>query len=186
MTMTNETEALRASIVAATEELCNVAKLERGQILVVGCSTSEVCGSKIGTDSVPEVGRILVDAILSVLTPRGIFLAAQCCEHLNRAIIIEREAANGLEPVNAVPAPKAGGSFATAAYAAFKSPIAVEEIKADAGLDIGNTLIGMHLKRVAVPVRLSVKTIGAAPLNAARTRPKFIGGSRAVYDESLL
>ena len=181
-----EMESIRRSIIAATEEICDTAKLTSGQILVVGCSTSEVCGSKIGTDSVPEVGRLLVDAILSVLTPKGIFLAAQCCEHLNRAIIVERAAAKGLEFVNAVPAPKAGGSFATAAYAAFSDPVTVEEIKADAGLDIGNTLIGMHLKKVAVPVRLSQKTIGAAPLVAARTRPKFIGGVRAVYNDELL
>ncbi len=184
--MYTETEGLKESIIKATEEICERGKLSRGQILVVGCSTSEVCGSKIGTDSVPEIGRMLVDAILSVLTPRGIYLAAQCCEHLNRAIIIEHSAVLGHELVNAVPAPKAGGSFATAAYAAFSEPVAVEEILADAGLDIGNTLIGMHLKRVAVPVRLSVKTIGSAPLVAARTRPKFIGGVRAVYDESLL
>lgn len=184
--MQNEFESFRQSIVAATEELCDIAKLSRGQILVVGCSTSEVCGAKIGTDSVPEVGRVLVDAILSVLSPRGIFLAAQCCEHLNRAIIIEREAVKDAEIVNAVPAPKAGGSFATAAYAAFCDPVAVECISADAGLDIGNTLIGMHLKHVAVPVRLTVKAVGSAPLVAARTRPKFIGGVRAAYDESLL
>ena len=181
-----EKEMLRADIIQATEEICEIGKLQRGQILVVGCSTSEVCGAKIGTDSVPEVGTLLVDAILSVLSPRGIFLAAQCCEHLNRAIVIEGAALPFAEPVNVTPAPKAGGSFATAAYAAFKEPIVVEEIKADAGLDIGNTLIGMHLKRVAVPVRLSLKTIGEAPLVAARTRPKFIGGSRALYDETLL
>lgn len=181
-----EANAIRTAIIAATEELCETAKLTEGQILVVGCSTSEVCGAKIGTDSVPEIGKLLVEAILSVLKPRGIHLAAQCCEHLNRAIIIERTAVPFMEAVNVIPAPKAGGSFATAAYAAFSSPIAVESIAADAGLDIGNTLIGMHLKRVAVPVRLSVKTVGAAPLVAARTRPKFIGGVRAVYDESLL
>ena len=88
--------------------------------------------------------------------------------------------------VNVVPQPKAGGSFATAAYAAFSDPVAVEHIRADAGMDIGDTLIGMHLKEVAVPVRLSVKTVGEAPLVCARTRPKFIGGCRAVYDEHLL
>ena len=184
--MYTETDELRESIIKATEEICEIGNLSRGQILVVGCSTSEVCGSKIGTDSVPEIGKMLVEAILSVLTPRGIYLAAQCCEHLNRAIIIESNAVSGQETVNVVPAPKAGGSFATAAFAAFSHPVVVEAIAADAGLDIGNTLIGMHLKRVAVPVRLSVKCIGAAPLVAARTRPKFIGGVRAVYDDSLL
>lgn len=181
-----EKNALRLAVIAATEELCEIAKLKAGAILVVGCSTSEVCGARIGTDSVPEIGALLVDAILSVLRPRGIYLAAQCCEHLNRAIITERAALPCAEAVNAVPRPKAGGSFATAAYAAFADPIAVESIAADAGMDIGNTLIGMHLKKVAVPVRLSVKSVGEAPLVAARTRPKFIGGARAVYDEELL
>lgn len=185
--MTNtEINALRESVVAATQEICEVGRLNAGEILVVGCSTSEVCGAKIGTDSVPEVAQVLVDGILSVLEPRGIYLAAQCCEHLNRAIILERSALPFADAVNVIPVPKAGGSFATAAYAAFKNPIAIEEITASAGLDIGNTLIGMHLKRVAVPVRLSVKSIGHAPLVAARTRPKFIGGVRANYDESLL
>ena len=184
--MENKIEELRRAVTAAAEELCDIAKLKAGQIMVVGCSTSEVCGTKIGTGSVPEIGKQIVEALLEVLTPRGIFLAAQCCEHLNRAIITERAALPFAEAVNVVPMPKAGGSFATAAYAAFVSPIAVEAVAADAGLDIGNTLIGMHLKQVAVPVRLSVKTIGDAPLVAARTRPKFIGGIRAVYDESLL
>ena len=181
-----EKEALRDAVQQAALEICEIGKLKAGQILVVGCSTSEVCGSKIGTDSVPEIGTLLVDSLLSVLSARGIFLAAQCCEHLNRAIVIEKAACPTAEAVNVIPAPKAGGSFATAAYAAFQDPIVLEEIKADAGLDIGNTLIGMHLKQVAVPVRLSQKHIGSAPLVAARTRPKFIGGNRAVYDEKLL
>ena len=117
---------------------------------------------------------------------QGVFLAAQCCEHLNRAIIIEREAVRDADIVNVVPQPKAGGSFATAAYKGFKNPVALEEIRADAGLDIGGTLIGMHLKRVAVPLKLTVGKIGDANLTAARVRPKFIGGCRAVYDQNLL
>ena len=121
-----------------------------------------------------------------MLNPKGIYIAAQCCEHLNRAIIIEKAAVPFAEIVNVVPQPKAGGSFATAAYAHFENPVAVEEIRADAGLDIGGTLIGMHLKKVAVPVRLSTNHIGEAILLAARTRPKFIGGIRARYDENLL
>ena len=177
---------VQEQIVQATAELCDTAKLQPGQILVVGCSTSEVRGSKIGTDSAPATGEELVEAILSVLEPRGIFLAAQCCEHLNRCLILERSAAPGLEPVNVVPQPKAGGSFATAAYRRFRDPVAVEHIRAQAGMDIGGTLIGMHLREVAVPVRLSLKAIGQAPLTAARTRPKFVGGVRAVYDEHLL
>ena len=181
-----EKNDIRLSLINATEELCDIARLKTGDILVVGCSTSEVCGSKIGTDSAPDVAEVLVDAILSVLKPRGIFLAAQCCEHLNRAIIVERAAVPYADAVNVVPQPKAGGSFATAAYASFDAPVALEDIRADAGLDIGGTLIGMHLKKVAVPVRLSTKTVGAAPLLAARTRPKFIGGARAVYNDELL
>ncbi len=172
----------------AASEIVEVGKLQKGQVLVVGCSTSEITGNKIGTQSVPEVAESVCKAIKAVLDEKGIYLAAQCCEHLNRAIIIERELADRLrlDTVNVVPQPKAGGSFATAAYKLFKEPVAVEYIRADAGLDIGQTLIGMHLKPVAVPVRLSVKGIGDAILTAARTRPKFIGGSRAVYDEELM
>ncbi len=170
----------------AAEELCAAAKLQEGMILVVGCSSSEVCGHKVGSQSSPETADAVFRGLMSVLSPRGIYLAAQCCEHLNRAIVIEKEAAKGLELVNVVPQPKAGGSFATAAYREFSCPVVVEAIQADAGLDIGGTLIGMHLKRVAVPLRLSIDHVGNALLLAARTRPKFIGGVRAVYDEELL
>ena len=176
---------IREQAVKAAEELCDAAGLKKGQILVVGCSSSEIIGKKIGSCSSEETAQEVYHALQSVLRPRGIYLAAQCCEHLNRAIIIEAEAVPGAEICNVVPQPKAGGSFATAAYNDMKNPVALEEIKADAGLDIGNTLIGMHLKRVAVPVRLAVKAIGEAPLTAARTRPKFIGGCRAVYDDRL-
>ena len=170
----------------AAAQLIEAAKLEKGDTVIVGCSTSEVVGSKIGTDSQPQVAKELFEGIFEVLNEKGIYLAAQCCEHLNRAVIVEAEAVKGADIVNVVPQPKAGGSFATAAYAAFKNPVAVEEIKADAGLDIGGTLIGMHLKKVAVPLRLEIKKIGEASLASARTRPKFIGGVRAQYDENLL
>ncbi len=171
----------------ATQELLAAAKLEKGALLVVGCSSSEITGSKIGTDSRPETAQEVFSGICDVLKENGIFLAAQCCEHLNRALVVEEAyaKAHDLEIVNAVPQPKAGGSFATAAYKGFERPCLVETVRADAGLDIGGTLIGMHLKRVAVPVRLSVKTIGEAILIAARTRPKYVGGARAVYDERL-
>ncbi|MBO5440774.1 MAG: TIGR01440 family protein, partial [Clostridia bacterium] len=139
----------------AINELCDVAKLKKGDILVVGCSTSEVVGSKIGTNSDFDTAEVLFDSIYSVLCERGIYLAVQCCEHLNRAIVIEKEAVPNGEYVNAVPQKKAGGSLATKAYHSFKNPVVLEEIKADAGIDIGGTLIGMHLKKVAVPVRLS-------------------------------
>ena len=167
-------------------EISEKAGLGQGSILVIGCSTSEIIGASIGTNSAPEVASEVFDAFYSYAEEKGIHLAVQCCEHLNRAIVIEREAACGLEQVNAVPQPKAGGSMATAAYAKFNSPVVVEQIKADAGIDIGLTLIGMHLKRVAVPVRLENNRIGEALVVAARTRPRFVGGERTVYDRNLL
>lgn len=167
----------------AITELCETAKLKKGSIVVIGCSSSEIAGGTIGKNSSLETAESVFAGIYEVLCEKGIYLAAQCCEHLNRAIIIEAEALPNSETVNVVPQPKAGGSFATTAYKTFKNPVALEEIKADAGMDIGGTLIGMHLKKVAVPVRLSIDHIGNALLLAARTRPKFIGGCRAVYDE---
>jgi uncharacterized protein (TIGR01440 family) len=169
-------------------QILDAAKLRPGALFVVGCSTSEVLGSRIGTHSAPEVAAALFAGIHRATQEHGVYLAAQCCEHLNRALILERAAAEkyGYECVNVVPQPKAGGSFATAAYAAFADPVAVEHIQADAGMDIGDTLIGMHLKAVAVPVRIEQNSIGQAHVVCARVRPKFIGGSRAVYDESLL
>ena len=169
----------------AAKQLVAEARLHKGQIVVVGCSTSEVVGRKVGSWSTPEVGQAIFDGLNSVFAPLGIYIAAQCCEHLNRALIVDYDAVPGAEVVNVVPQPKAGSSFATAAYNAFSHPVALEEIKADAGLDIGGTLIGMHLKRVAVPVRLAQKHIGDAILLAARVRPKFIGGERAIYNDEL-
>lgn len=170
----------------AVSELLDIAKLKRGSIFVVGCSTSEVCGCRIGTNSDEGVAESILKGISAASNERGAYLAVQCCEHLNRAIVIEREAAPLAEPVNAVPQKKAGGSLATAAYRSFKDPVVLEGIRADAGIDIGGTLIGMHLKQVAVPVRLSVDKIGQARITCARTRPKFIGGERAVYNPDLL
>ncbi len=171
---------------AVMEELCEKAKLKSGNIVVVGCSTSEVVGDTIGTNSNPDVAGEIFRGLHDVTEREGLYLAIQCCEHLNRAIITERQAVPFAESVNVVPQPKAGGSLATKAYAGFEEPVALEEIKADAGLDIGFTLIGMHLKKVAVPLRLEHNKIGEAMVLAARTRPKFIGGARAVYDEGLL
>ena len=172
----------------AVTELLERARLEPGDIFVVGCSSSEVGGHRIGSDSSPEVAQAILDGIYTILKEKCIYLAAQCCEHLNRAIVLEKEAARayGLAPVNVVPQPKAGGSFATAAYKAFSHPVMVEHVKAAAGIDIGGTLIGMHLREVAVPTRLSIKQIGEANIICARTRPKFIGGQRAHYDESQM
>lgn len=170
----------------AAKEIIEIAGLKKEQILVVGCSTSEILGAKIGTDSSPDTAKEVFDGIYAAANEKGVFVAAQCCEHLNRAIICERSAVPFAEPVNVVPFPKAGGSFATAAYAALSDPVVLEEIKADAGIDIGFTMIGMHLKKVAVPVRLKNDFIGSAKVLAARVRPKFIGGARAHYNEELL
>jgi len=171
---------------ATIEELAEKANVKSGNIVVVGCSTSEVLGSKIGTNSSPDTAGQIFAALLDCAKERGFYLAIQCCEHLNRAIITERAAVPGVEIVNVIPQPKAGGSLATAAYAGFSDPVAVEMIQADAGIDIGFTLIGMHLKKVAVPVRLENNHIGEAMIIAARTRPRFIGGIRAIYDENML
>ncbi|MCR5086616.1 MAG: TIGR01440 family protein [Lachnospiraceae bacterium] len=177
---------LSAQAKAAMEELIEKSGVKAGQIVVIGCSTSEILGAKIGSDSQPEVAKTVFEALWETAKEAGLYLAAQCCEHLNRAIIIECAAVPGAEIVNVVPQPKAGGSFATQAYAHFSEPVAVEEIRADAGMDIGFTLIGMHLKKVAVPLRLTNNKIGEATVLAARTRPKFIGGVRAMYDQEML
>lgn len=172
----------------ALDNLFEEAKLEQGGILVVGCSTSEVLGEKIGSSGSLDCAKVIFDCLQKKCKENGVFLAAQCCEHLNRAIVIEKDAYlyHKLDcRVNVVPQIHAGGSFATTVYAGFENPVVVERIKADAGIDIGDTFIGMHLKEVAVPVRVGVTTVGRAHLTCARTRYKFIGGERAVYDAKL-
>ena len=178
-------EQIKTETEKAVRELLEKTNLKKGSIVVVGCSSSEILGEHIGKGSSPETGAVVADAVLKVLGENGIYLAAQCCEHLNRALVIERAAAEKymLEEVCVRPMPKAGGSFATAVYDKLDDPVMVEHVKAHAGIDIGCTLIGMHLKDVAVPLRLSVKTIGSALVNAAYTRPKLIGGVRAHYPE---
>ncbi len=177
-------EQIQNQAASAAGELIEAAKLCEGQLLVIGCSSSEIVGKTIGHGSSLAAAEAVFDAIYPILKEKGVFLAAQCCEHLNRALIIERACAEkyGYEEVAVVPKPKAGGSFATTAWNRFDAPVAVEHIRAHAGLDIGGTLIGMHLRAVAVPVRLSIAYIGDALLLAARTRPKFIGGCRAQYE----
>ena len=166
-------------------ELLEQAKLKPGALLVIGCSSSEMVGEKIGKGSSMDAAQAAFAGIAPVLEAQGIELAVQCCEHLNRALILERRVAEkrGYEIVNVVPQPKAGGSFAVTAWNHMEDPVAVETISAEAGMDIGGTLIGMHLRRVAVPVRTSCKCIGQAIVLCARTRPKFIGGPRAAYQE---
>ncbi|MGW8115584.1 TIGR01440 family protein [Caproicibacterium sp. NSD3] len=181
-------EELHQQAKAAAAELLEAAHMKAGQLMVVGCSSSEVVGKKIGTDSSLKAAQEIFSGIYEETQKRGVYLAAQCCEHLNRSLILPQEAAEKFhyEQVNVVPQPHAGGSFATTAYQTFEHPVAVEEIRADCGMDIGGTLIGMHLKRVAVPTRLSIDHIGEAILICARTRAKYVGGPRAHYDDRLM
>lgn len=183
-----ELNDIKTQVKQVLKELLETACLKPGQILVVGCSSSEIDSYKIGSHSNGDIGTAVFSALYEELNPLGIYLAAQCCEHLNRALILEEEAAGkyGYETVNVVPQLKAGGSFAAAAYGILEHPVAVEHIKAHAGIDIGDTLIGMHLKDVAVPVRIQTKEVGSAHVVCARTRPRFIGGIRARYDEEAM
>lgn len=176
-------EQIKSDTQKAIKELLEVANLKAGQVLVVGCSTSEVAGEKIGSAGSLEIAEAIFSGIMPCLQQQKIYLAVQCCEHLNRALVVEREAQEKYqwEEVTVVPHQRAGGSLATVAYKNFEKPVMVEEIKAHAGMDIGDTFIGMHLKKVAVPVRLEIKSIGQAHLTVARTRPKLIGGERAKY-----
>lgn len=179
-------ETIKEQANQAIRELLPIARLKKGDIFVVGCSSSEIEGKHIGRGSDLNAALAVYEGIMPVLEENGIYLAAQCCEHLNRAIIVEEDALlPGTEICNVVPQIHAGGSFATTFYQHAHHPVAVEHIQAAAGMDIGDTLIGMHLRPVAVPVRLSIRKIGEANLVCARTRPKYIGGSRAVYDEAL-
>ena len=182
---------IAAEVTAAAEELIAVAKPKEGRIFVLGCSTSEVLGSAIGTARSPETAETIINAVLAATRSHGLFLAVQCCEHLNRALVVERGVMEryDLEQVNAIPQPNhAGGAFATVAYQQMKDPVLVESLdaRADAGMDIGGTLIGMHIHPVVVPLRISLDHIGEAVLICARRRPKYVGGSRAIYDEALL
>jgi uncharacterized protein (TIGR01440 family) len=165
-------------------ELAAAGNVREGQIIVFGVSTSEVIGQHIGTSGTEETARGILEGIRRVQAKTPFLAAFQCCEHLNRAIVVERQTAEryGLEPVSVIPVPKAGGSMAAFAYRLANDPVVVESISAHAGIDIGDTLIGMHLRRVAVPFRPSLRRIGEAHVNAAFTRPKLIGGARAVYE----
>ncbi len=176
-------EEIKQQCETAVLELISLARLHPGDLLVIGCSSSEIMGEHIGKGSCLEAAQAVWGGIVPPLVSEGILLASQCCEHLNRALIVECSTAEkyGYEPVNVRPWIHAGGSFATTVWERMKEPVAVEHIRASAGMDIGDTLIGMHLKDVAVPVRLSVRKIGQANLVCARTRPKYIGGERARY-----
>lgn len=178
-------EQIKIQAENAMRELLEAARLRAGDMLVIGCSSSEVMGEHIGKGSSMEAAAAICDAVMPLLSEQGVYLVAQCCEHLNRALIMERDCAEkyGYEIVNVLPQPHAGGSFATTVWGRMAQPVAVEHVRAHAGIDVGGTLIGMHLRDVAVPVRLSLTQIGQAPILCARTRPKFIGGIRARYPE---
>ncbi len=182
-------EAIEEAAFQAVTELAQVAQLNANRILVIGASSSEVIGKKIGTSSSMEVAKALVNGIFRAQQPFGFHLAFQGCEHINRALTIERRTMEvfGLDEVMVIPISGAGGAVSATAYRSFQDPVVVEEIQAHAGIDIGSTLIGMHLRKVAVPIRLHIRQIGEAAVTAARTRPKLIGGKRAVYslDDSL-
>ena len=181
-----EVTTIVRELTAAAEELIGVAKPRRGQIFVVGCSTSEVLGNKIGTGGSSEVAVAMFKALKAVCDAHGLFLAVQCCEHLNRSLVIDAPCQEhySFDEVTVRPIAHAGGAMGTAAYENFAQPVMVERVVAHLGLDIGQTLIGMHLKRVAVPVRLQYKKIGEAVLTAAKTRPPLVGGPRACYEEN--
>lgn len=184
----NFIEKIKNDADSVISELLEKAQLSEGSVFVLGCSSSEICGNHIGTASSAEAARALYDVLLPALDEKGVFLAAQCCEHLNRALVVERQVAirQNLEIVNVIPHAHAGGASATLAFSVFKDPVVVESIKADAGMDVGGTLIGMHLRSTAVPVKTSTRNIGEALVICARTRPKFIGGERAIYNQDLL
>lgn len=188
MVNNNLLEKIKADAQSVLSELLGKANLKEGDVFVLGCSSSEMCGEHIGTSSSADAAKALYEVLLPELSSRGVFLAAQCCEHLNRALVVEREVAlrQNLDIVNVIPHAHAGGASATLAYSLFSDPVIVENIKADAGMDVGGTLIGMHLRATAVPVKTETRTIGHAMLICARTRPRFIGGERAIYNNELL
>jgi uncharacterized protein (TIGR01440 family) len=184
--MTN-LESWQKDLTDLLADFCAQANITKDDIVVIGCSTSEVIGEKIGTAGTEEVANMIFHTLTTALKETtGAHLAFQCCEHLNRALVVEKEVAksNRFEEVTVIPVRQAGGAMATFAYKNMENPVVVEFIKADAGIDIGDTFIGMHLKHVAVPLRSKIKQVGAAHVTMAKTRPKLIGGSRAVYEKT--
>ncbi len=184
-------EMVKAQASQAVKEILEGARLKEGSIFVIGCSSSEILGDQIGTATSMEAAEAVYDGIIPVLRENGILAAAQCCEHLNRALVVERSTMEkfGFEQVNAIPQPNhAGGALGTVCYQRFEDPVLVEDIgaRADAGIDIGGTMIGMHMHSVVVPMRISLRKIGEASIICARHRPKYVGGQRAIYDEELM
>ena len=182
-------EMIRNDAADVIKEVIEKAKLKEGQLFIIGCSSSETIGEHMGTASSKDAAEVIYEAVSNELNAAKVNLAVQCCEHLNRAVVVEREVAvkYGFEEVNVVPQPHAGGAFAVKAYSSFKDPVVVESIeaRADAGIDIGGVMIGMHIHPVVVPLRLEHRNIGKAIVVAARRRPKYVGGIRAVYNDEL-
>ena len=182
-------EMIRNDAADVIKEVIEKGKLKEGQLFIIGCSSSETIGEHMGTASSKDAAEAIYEAVSNELNKTGVDLAVQCCEHLNRAVVVEREVAErfGFEEVNVVPQPHAGGAFAVKAYSSFKDPVVVESIeaRADAGIDIGGVMIGMHIHPVVVPLRLEHRNIGKAIVVAARRRPKYVGGIRAVYNDEL-
>ncbi len=178
-----EQEMIRAQVTKAVLDVAAAGKLEKGAQIVVGCSTSEIAGGQIGHASVPEIGEWVASAVLNVCAQKGLTPIFQCCEHLNRALVMPKSAAiaAGYTRVSAIPQPKAGGSVPAAAWKMMEDPCLVMRVQADAGVDIGDTLIGMHLRPVAVPYRGEIKQVGSAHVVCAYSRLPYIGGERAVY-----
>lgn len=178
-----ELKLIESQTEKAMKELLEALDYPPGSIFLLGCSSSEICGERIGKAPNLEVGETVVSVVSKLIGEKGFALAVQCCEHLNRAIVIEKEIArkHSLELVNVVPAKQAGGACAIAAYKRMEDPAVVERVTAAAGIDIGDTFIGMHIEHVVVPVRLGVKEIGMAHVTAAKSRLKLIGGERAQY-----
>lgn len=179
-----EKESIQQQLKTITNDVLDAANLRAGDTFVLGCTTSEIVGGTIGKNSSKEVGQWVIEALKEVLDPKEIYLAVQGCEHINRAVVVERALADrkDWEIVSVKPALHAGGSCSVAAFEQFKDPVEVEHIVAQAGIDIGDTSIGMHVKYVQVPVRPSIKELGGAHVTALRSRPKYIGGPRATYE----
>lgn len=169
---------------AAVDALCKAGDIQPGGVIVLGCSTSEVAGARIGKGSVPELGEVIAEAMLAACAARSVNAAFQCCEHLNRAIVLEQQVLRqmGLTQVRAIPQPKAGGSVPAAAWKRLTQPALAMSIQADAAIDVGDTLVGMHIRPVAVPLRIDTDKVGHANLVMAYSRLPYVGGSRAVYE----
>lgn len=177
-------EEIRLTLRQAVDALAEAGHIQPGGLIVLGCSTSEVAGARIGKGSVPELGKVIARAMLEACQAHGLEAAFQCCEHLNRAVVMEQRVLKELRltQVRAIPQPKAGGSVPAAAWKLLDQPALAMAVQADAAIDIGDTLVGMHIRPVAVPLRLDVNHVGHANLVMAYSRLPYIGGSRAVYE----